>query len=239
MRARSHNSRIILADRPFQGDLGASLYVGTPEAIDIRYRRLKVMSPRSRFWPITTTETIDPGAASVPKSQRVAFVTDPTAELTYELPDTLIGVPVACQVRTFWNDYENESIYRPVITGSDDDGDQTGEIYGTANILDPIKLDGGGISVSFQYYPSVLGIQPTGFALVQTSGPGSLPDALTGTDTSSGFSTISIPGLTNATAYGWRLEARNGAAVTDLGNVAFTADAVGPAGTTTLTVIPE
>lgn len=237
MRARSRNSRIILADRPFQGStIGASLYVGSPDATDIRYRRNKIMSPNSAFWPISTTETIDPGADSVPKSQRVAFVTSPTDELSYTLPDTLIGVPLAVQVRTFWNDYENETIYRPALTSVDGGGDQESQILGTVSILPPVKLDGGGVAVSFQYYASLEGQQPLEFALVQTSGPGSLADAVI---SANDINRIEIAGLTNGATYGWNLEGRNGATSVVLGTVTFTADSQGPTGVTSFEIIPD
>jgi len=235
MRARSRNVRVILADRPFQGGLGASLYVGSPGASDIRYRRGRIMSPNSPFWPISTN-LIDPGAASVPKSQRVASTTSPTDELSYTLPIAMRDVTVAVQVRTYWNDYENETIYRPFLTGVDGGGDEDGQILGTVSILPPVKLDGGGMSVSFQYYASPLGEQPLQFALVQTSGPGSLPDAVI---PANDFNVVEIDGLTNAATYGWNLEGRNGTTAVVLGTVTFTADSQGPTGVTSFEVVPD
>ncbi len=229
---------MILAQRPFAGVTeGASLYIGTPGAADIRYRRTKVMSPSSPFWPLTTTDTIDPGAASVPKCQAVAQVTDPTEQLTYSIPPAQFGQPIAFQVRTFWNDYENETIYRPVLTKTDGSGNQDDKILGAAVISPPIKMDAGGMSLTFRYIPSRSGIQPTQFALVQTSGPGSLADTVIGA--AEGLNTAEIDGLANGQTYGWRLEARNGSVLANLGAVVFTADADGPDGITSFAILPD
>jgi hypothetical protein len=139
-------------------------------------------------------------------------------------------------VRTFVGDYENESLYRQVVTATDGSGNQTNKILGTANILSADKRDGGGVLVRFTYSASISGLQPTQFALVQTSGPGSLPDAVV--DALDWSNSIEIDGLTNATAYGWRLEGRNGSVTANLGSVTFTADAAGPADPTGVVAVP-
>lgn len=236
MRSRSHKSRVCLGDRPFHGStIGASLYVGTPDAVDIRYRRLKPVG--SVPWFPVSAKLIDIGADSIPRTLRVAHTLSPTGELTYTLPPELIGVPIACQVRTFANDLENETIFLPVLIGSDGGGEQSDLILGTAEILPAEKLDAGGVLIRWNYYPDANGVQPTDFALVQTSGPGLLPDTLV--TALVGYNAARIDGLTDAAAYAWRLEARNGATVADLGSVTFTADGTGPAGTITLTVVPD
>lgn len=238
MRVTGTGRRIVLTARPYQGSTeGASLYVGTPDENSINYRRNKSVSPGQPFRTVGT-KTITPGAAgSIPKTRRVAFVTNPTQTINYTLPAALVGVPVAFQVRTFRDDLENEQIYRPVVTGTDGSGNQSDTIQGTATILDPIKLDGGGVRVKFVFTASAYGIQPTQFALVQTAGPGSLPDAVI---TAAGsLNSIDIAGLTNATAYGWNLQARNGAVSVVLGAVTFTADSAGPSGVSAFAAVVD
>ena len=236
MRISSRRVRVLLANRPFQGDLGISLYVGTPDAAAIRYRRNKVVCPGVSWRPVSTTETIDPGAATVPKCQRVASVLSPDTEIPYTLPAALQNVPLAVQIRTYQGDYENESTYRPVITSTDSGGDSVDEILGAATILGADKRDAGGVRVRFVYTASRSGLQPTQFALVQTSGPGSLADAVI--DSTSRMNSIDIDSLTDGSTYGWRLEARNGTVTANLGSVTFTADAAGPGDPTGLTAVP-
>lgn len=233
MRVRTHGARVLLGQRPFQGStVGASLYLGVT---DPAYRRNRVMSPNANWFCVSTT-LIDPGAASVQKCLAVAQVTSPTTDLNYTLPADLQNGPLALDVRTFVGDYENESIYRQALTATDGGGDLTGEILGTANILGADKRDGGGVRVRFTYSASLSGLQPTQFALVQTSGPGSLADAVV--DAVEWSNSIDVDGLTDATAYGWRLEGRNGSVTADLGSVTFTADAAGPADPTGVVAVP-
>lgn len=236
MRISSRRVRVVLVNRPFQSGPGVSLYVGTPDAAAIRYRRNKVVCPGVPWRPVSITNTINPGAATVPKCQRVASVTSPIATVNYTLPAALQNVPLAVQIRTYQGDYENESIYRPIVTSTDSGGTTVNKILGTATILGADKRDAGGVRVRFTYTASLNGIQPTQFALVQTSGPGSLADAVI--DSTSRLNSIDIAGLTDATAYGWRLEARNGSVTANLGSVSFTADAAGPADPTGLTAVP-
>ena len=221
-RGRNH----VLAERPYQDGPGAKLYVAAGTPADIVYRPPRAFDPRHHsLRPITTRDL------------SVATVNSPDTELTYNLPAELIGVPIAVQVRTFADDYENETIYRPWATGSDGSGEQSDTIQGTATILSPVKQDAGGMSVAFWYYSSRFGIQPTQFALVQTSGPGSLADVVI--DVAAGpANVITIDGLTDATAYGWNLEARSGAVSAVLGAITFTADAAGPSGITSFSVEP-
>ena len=235
MRISDRRTRVLLANRPFQDGPGISLYVGTPDAAAIRYRRFKAVCPGVPWRPVST-ETIDPGAATVPKCRRVGSVTSPTTSIDYTLPAELVDVALAVNVRTYQNDYENESIYRQVITATDSGGDSTDEILGTAVILAAEKRDAGGVRVRFVYTASRNGIQPTQFALVQTSGPGSLPDAVI--DSTSRENSIDISSLTDGATYGWRLEARNGSVTANLGSVTFTADAAGPADPTGLVAVP-
>lgn len=235
MRISDRRTHVLLANRPFQGGPGISLYVGTPAATAIRYRRFKAVCPGVPWRPVST-ETIDPGAATVPKCRRVGSVTSPTTSIDYTLPAELVNVPLAVNVRTYQNDYENESIYRQVITSTDSGGDGVDSILGSALILSVNKRDAGGVLVRFVYTAARDGLQPDQFALVQTSGPGSLDDAVI--DSTSRENSIEITGLTDGATYGWRLEARNGAVTANLGTVSFTADATGPADPTGVIAVP-
>lgn len=225
---------MLLGNRPFQNGPGASLYVGTPTAADIRYRRNRCVQDSSLWYPVST-DTIEPGAATVPKCLRVGSAASPTDEIAYTLPAELEDATIAVQARTYANDYENETIYRPqVIVAAS--GEQDDAILGTATILGTEKLDGGGMRLRFAYAASRSGVQPLEFALVQTSGPGSLSDVvIIAVDR---LHEIEVTGLADATAYGWRLEARSGAVSAVLGTVSFTADAAGPPGVTGAVAVP-
>lgn len=235
MRARSHNTRILLGQKPFAGGPGASLYVGTPDGPAIRYRRLKPVGPGSIWHPKTTTATIDPGADSVDKTQRVATVDSPDDQMTYTLPAALLGVPVACQVRTFQDHYENETIYRPVIVGVDGDGDQADTILGTVAVLRVAKLDDGGMLVAFAYTPSPSGLQPAEFAVVKTAGSGTVADVVADAN-GLRVQEIQVDGLTNGVDYVFDLEGRVDAVEQVLASFTFTADAAGPASPTVTAV---
>jgi hypothetical protein len=214
----------IITERPFQGGPGARLYVAAGDASDILYRPPRAFD--SRHLPLSPILTRD---------LAVATCESPDAELVYELPAELLDTQIACQVRTYADDYENETIYRPWQTETDGDGNETGTIDGTVVIQSIQKRDDGGLLVEFIYTASRYGLQPDQFALVQTSGPGSLADAVVSASVEQ-VQSIEISGLTDGEDYGWRLEARNGAVTANLGTVEFTADAEGPDGSVNLTI---
>lgn len=216
----------ILTERPFQDGPGARLYVAAGDPTDIIYRPNRAFNPK--HLPLQPVLTRDLAVASVDS---------PTAELVYSLPPELIGVQLSCQVRTFADDYENETIYRPVVTGSDGGGDQSDTIQGTGLVLTVEKLDGGGMLVTFAYTASASGLQPTSFALVKTSGAGTVADVVIDA-TGDRVDQIQVDALTDGVTYEFDIEARNGAIAVVLDSLTFTADAAGPADPSSVVATP-
>lgn len=218
-RGRNH----VIVERPYAGSLGAKLYVAAGEPTDIIYRPNRVFDPQHlKLQPVTERDL------------SVATVTDPTEVFHYTLPAALVGVQISCQVRTFANDYENETIYRPRTLTSDGGGDEVSKIMGTGQIVSTVKLDGGGRRIRFIYKASLQGVQPEEFALVKTAGTGTIADVV-----QAAFGradAIDVTGLTDGQEYTFRLEARaTGVTALNLDTVTFTADGSGPTGTITLT----
>lgn len=218
-RGRNH----VIVERPFQGSLGAKLYVAAGDPTDIIYRPNRVYDPRHlKLQPVTE------------RDMSVATVNSPDEEFSYTLPAELIGVDISCQVRTFANDYENETIYRARTLASDGGGDEVSEIRGSGQIVSTVKLDGGGRRIRFIYRASIEGVQPESFALVKTAGSGTIADVVQSAGARA--DAIDVTGLTDGQEYTFRLEARaTGVSALNLDTVTFTADGSGPTGTITLT----
>jgi len=218
-------TRCIRSHRPFQGT-GASLYigVGTPGAIAYRNNRL---------WPIggmfTALGGSKIGGANTLKTARVASVADPTHAIPYTLPGTLASQTVFAQVRTYKDDCECETNFRPVRIELDGSlADATG-IHGTATLLSQEKRDGGIVRLRFVYNASLTGIQPTLFRALRTAGPTSPADATVSYLPKSGPIEIDTPALSDASAYTYTLRAENGATTQNLiTGLSVQADATGP-----------
>lgn len=237
MRARSHNTRVLLGQRPFADGPGASLYVGTPNGRSIRYRRLKPVGPASRWYAQSTTATIDPGADSVDKTQRVATADSPATQMTYTLPASLLNVDVAVQVRTFQNDRENQTIYRPVIVGVDGSGEQNDEVRGSVTVLAIEKRDAGGLLVRIAWTPSRDGVQPETLRLRKSSGAGTVADVDVVPNDAIRLYEFEVEGLSNGVTYGFVVQGIAGAVTTALASLEFTADSAGPT-SVTVTAVP-
>jgi hypothetical protein len=212
----------ILAERPFQGGPGARLYVAAGEPTDIIYRPARAFDPkRLPLLPVLTRDLA------------VATCLEPDTELSYVLPPELIGVPISCQVRTFADDYENDTIYRPRTVSSDDDGEDNTAILGTAVVVSVTKLDGGGMRLQFTYTVSRNGRMPDYFSVVKASGPGTVP--ITQVDYFDRDYSVDVSGLVDAEDYTFDLIGHSGAVDTTLiAAIAFTADTMGPDAVTSL-----
>lgn len=228
MRCRSRHSRIVLGNRPFADGIGASLYIGTAGEESINYRRNRISQHNSPFWPLSTS-IIDPGAETVPKCQAVAQVTSPTAQLTFDLPPEMFDSTVWYQVRTFKDDRENDSIYRPRSLTTDENGDTVNVIVGTATLVSIQPRDNGGVRVRFNWTASRNGVQPKSFSLVKTAGGGTVPTVTATAYVGKREYTIDVDGLADGVTYTFSLTATRGATtITLLTGLTCLVDASGP-----------
>jgi hypothetical protein len=216
----------IITDRPYQGGPGAKLYVAAGNPTDIIYRAARAYDPKHlALQPVVTRDV------------SVATVNSPTTRLSYTLPAALLNTQLSCQVRTFAGDYENETIYRPRIVSVDGGGTPNDSILGTAVVISIEKRDNGGVLVTFAYTASANGLQPDTFALLKTSGGGTVADStIPATDR---VQSIETDGLADGVAYGFNLQARSGAITVVLGSLTFTADTTGPSDPVNVIAVPR
>ena len=236
MRVRCRSSRVVLGNRPFQGSLGASLYVGTTET-GIAFRRQRVSTRRSPWWCVSRT-MIDPGAATVPKSQRVATVASPATSFTWTLPTALRGIAAWFQARTFAADFENEQVAgaRKIVT--DSSGNSATPILGTVVITGLKKLDNGGVRISWSWTPNVDGTQPTSFVISKLTGTGTIANVTVGVNGGRTYS-ANVTGMSDGVAYTFQLAGVNGAVNTVLATgIAWTGVVSGPPEVTGLVCVP-
>lgn len=227
MSLRCRGRNVLLTERPFEGALGAKLYIGVGTPDKIVYRKVRTFNPKHPPLVIDMTRDVS-----------VATVKSPTTSLSYVLPAALIGplIVVWCQVRTHAGDYENDTIYRPRRLTTDGGGNEDNEILGTANVIETQKRDDGGMRLLFTYTPSRDGLQPDTFSLVKITGPGTIAIGQTTAAVNQRDFTIDIFGLTDAAAYTFNLIGHSGAVDTVLVSaIAFTADDDGPGTITGLT----
>lgn len=212
---RIHTGTATRSHRPFQGQ-GASLYQ------DGEFRRLRVDCGTFTAGPETTI-----GDANVNKTARVDSVLDPTNEFAVDSL-ALASSTVEFQVRSFKDDVENESNYRPLTLTFDGDGDDATAILGTAVLIATEVYAGGIVRIRFRWKPSASGVQPDTFAAIRTAGPSSPANATTGADRA-GLYYIDTPALLDTSAYTYKIQASIGATTADiLTGITFTADASGP-----------
>lgn len=233
MRLQCDDHDLLFGQRPFAGGKGASLYLGDGDPLAdpgpscIRYRRDLVLDANN--FVVALCATHDFGAASFPKSLAVDQVDQPDAELAYTIPATLYGRVVWAQVRTFKDDVENETLYRPRRIVLDGSGGDASEILGTARVIEILALDAGGVRVRFVYEPSRDGAQPVQFSLNRTAGPTSPSPGVTPFVANQRQYDLTIAGLQHAGAYTFKLTAEGATTSADLvTGITFTADAAGP-----------
>lgn len=232
MRIVCEKHLLLLNDHPFADGVGASLYLGDgdpqadPGQSCIVYRKNRLFGGVDFLLP-----TFGIGAASVPKTQAVAQVDSPDAELSYAIPSALFGRVVWAQVRTFQDDVENETIYRPRRIVLDGAGALDAQILGAARITELVKRDAGGLLVRFVYESVRDGVQPAQFVLARTAGPTSPNPVVVTAVTGQRNYELEMTGLQNAGAYTFTLRGENSPASADLvTGITFTADAAGPSG---------
>ncbi len=244
MRILAEDQDLVFIDRPYAGGVGASLYAAAvdpendPGPTALEYRRNRILDGAGDLLAYQRT-SFDLGAASVPKSPRIAAVDAPTAEFSYPVPESWHGKAVWLQVRTFADDREHDTIYRPVRVLVDDAGEITPSIMGTVTVTELEKRDAGGLLVRFVFAASRDGIQPQAFTLRKATGTGTIADGTTPFISGQRIYELEVTGLTDAVAYTFDLLGVIGEAEQTLQPaIAFTADATGPPSVTGLVAVP-
>lgn len=225
---------LALYDRPYAGTLGVSLYAAAldpltdPGPRSIEYRRCRILDGSDSV--IAGVEGVFAlGADSVPKSPRLASVTQPTDEISYPIPAEWQDQTVWAQLRPYAQDYENETIYRPRRIVLDSNGDDASPVLATATVLKTEKRDGGGMLVRFTYNASRDSATPLQFVLTKATGTGTITPGTVAYAADQRIYEIEVTGLTNAVAYTFTLSAETAVGSTDLvTGMAFTGDSAGP-----------
>jgi hypothetical protein len=234
MRILAEDQDLVFTARPFADGVGASLYVGVvdpdadPGPTSIVQRRNRSLDAAGALLAHRRGE-FDLGAASLPKSPRVAFTTSPAIELEFDIPPAWHGKAVWLQLRPFADDLENETLYRPRRLLLGDDGERLDPIRGSARLVRTEKRDGGGLLVEFTFTAARDGTPPVAFLLRKTTGPGTIAmgavDALPGGRRYA----VEVAGLVHGGAYTFELLATTGAEETSLlTGIPFVGDAQGP-----------
>ena len=225
---------LALYDRPYAGALGVSLYAAPVDPVvdpgprAIEYRRCRILDGAD-----TVLAGVDGvfalGADSVPKSPRLTSVVQPTAEVIYPIPAEWADQAVWVQLRTYAQDYENETIYRPRKIVLDSGGEDVTPVLATATVISLSKRDGGGLLVQFAYNASRDSATPTEFVLTKITGAGAITPGTVAYVAEQRIYEVAVVGLTDAVAYTFTLSAETASGSTDLiTGIAFTGDAAGP-----------
>lgn len=234
MRCVVEDHDLLLFDRPFSGGIGVSLYAAAVDPLTdpgpraIEFRRNRILNSSDHVLA-GIDGVFALGASSVEKCPRLAVVTDPTAEIRYAIPAEWQEKRVHVQLRTYAEDYENETIYRPRKLDLDAGGEDVTPVLGTATILTTEKRDGGGLRLRFAWNQPRDGAVPTQFVLTKATGTGTItPGTVTYVPDQRVYE-IDVSGLSNGVAYTFTLSATITAGSTDLvTGIAFTGDSAGP-----------
>lgn len=217
MAFRCPGRQFFITERPFEGSLGAKLYVGLNGPENIVYRVPRLFNSKHTPFRVATS-----------RDASVATVKSPVVEFEYTLPAAWEGEDVWYQVRTHEADVENTTRFRPRHLETDGDGDGDDSIYGTATVVGLEKRDGGGLRITFVWRSVRDGIQPTSFNVVKTSGSGTIATVVVSV-AGNGEYQADVVGLTNDVAYTFRIDAVNGSVTVALvSGISFTGDAEGP-----------
>lgn len=241
MRIRSR--RQAFTHRPFAGT-GTSLYVSAGDTVQYRNLRLLARGKRHRgqsarrgTWIKGSSGVHDITAASVLKTCRAASAADPTSSFAYALPAALLPPVgqtrlITFDVRTYAADVENESEnFRTVSVLIDSNGNDAGQILGTARLLNIEVRAAGIVRLRFIYLPSTDGVQPTQFKAMRTAGPTTPADVTVSWSSGRRILEIDTPPLSDAAPYTYTIRALNqaGTVMKDvLTGIAVQADATGP-----------
>lgn len=234
MRLICEDVDFVFIDRPYAGSLGVSLYAAAVDPLtdpgprSIEYRRNRILNSADNLIA-GVSGVYALGATSVPKSPRLESVTSPTGEISHTIPAEWEDRTVWVQLRTFAEDYENETIYRPRRLVLDGDGTDATPVLATATVIALEKRDGGGLLVRFAYNQTRDSATPNQFVLTKATGTGSISPGVVAFAAEQRIYEIEVTGLTNAVAYTFTLHAETDAVSTDLvTEIAFTGDSAGP-----------
>ena len=208
---------------------GAALYVGVgpedgsdPGPDSVVFRKLRILP---RKWIRGSGFSIGDGCV---KTALIATTSDPTAALTYSVPEAWHGRIVYVQVRTWWNCCENIHNTDPLRLDFTDDGELDQVIHGTGTIIAADKRDGGIYRIRAAYYQGLGGTEPTTILIRQTAGPGSLADVETDYIAGKRVYDLDTAELTDGEEYTFAFLAAAGAVELILDSITFTADNAGP-----------
>jgi len=168
------------------------------------------------------------GGTNINKTARIDSVASPTKQFSVDTT-ALANTTVEFQVRTFKDDVENESNFRPLTLSFDGSGADVTSIRGSAVFLAAEIRAGGVVRLRFRYTPARSGLQPTSFTAIRTAGPSSPANATTDASTRPATYEIDTPALLDSAPYTYKIQAVSGSTTTDvLTGIVFTADATGP-----------
>jgi hypothetical protein len=215
---------VVLINRPFQGSTeGAKAYGGLGGCDLIRYR------PNQIFDPFKL-----PLNGDFANDVSLATVRAPTISLGFTAPSAWWGRnDVWLQVRTFANDLENESFYRPRRISIDGSGNLVPSIVGEYLLLGVDPGDAGAVAIRFAWILSRDSIGAKLFAAVYVSGPTN-PGTVTVAPQAGLIQRLPIAGLA-AGSYQFQLQAQNGGVHLTLGVISFTVASV-PTGSGSLSI---
>ena len=164
-----HGIPIVPATNGLEGGLGVAMYLGAPGVDDqaqIEFRRVRTMTNN---W-FVVGDAWTPGTAPFLGDVVAALVKSPTTQIALALDASYNETVFWVQLRTHQDGLENDTIWRPQRVSMDASGDLVPLLGGTGRITRCQKLDGGGVSVEFEFYPAP-GAVPETFELSVVSGP--------------------------------------------------------------------
>lgn len=235
MTQRIQNLGAPFTDQPFDGE-GVSLYATIGSTV--QYRNLRILPGgtrrRRRCGWIKGGGGNHDIANAVTKTARRASAADPATQINWTLPAEFIPAlntqDATFDIRRYKDDVENETDnFLTVTVPIDSAGDGDNQILGTAELVSVQIRAAGEVRIRVRYQPSTSGVQPNTFTAVRTAGPTSPADASVSAEEGQTDFEIAITGLSDASAYTYKITAANGATTADvLTGIVFTADASGP-----------
>lgn len=211
-------------NRPFSGNLGVRLYAGLGSPAAIRYRVNQIFARHLlNLSPLPSND--------------VALGTGPTSPLAVTFPSSWFGRnDIWLQLRTFANDFENDSIYRPVNISLDSNGNTSVILSGSVTVIDVTPKANGQADVQFVWTPAQGSVTPDGFQTVVVSGPNAPSQGLW-TLQNQRVQKDTLTGLVVGT-YSFRMDAVSGSVAVTVATFAVTISQV-PTSTVSLSIVGD
>lgn len=169
MRIIPRNVPWITTHNPFDGNVGAAIYV-SPAGVDdrhaVKYRNNRLI-PHGPGVVCDTFPASGDGPLGLDAHAAIVKSPDP---LTWELPDDYLTSTFWVNVRPHKEGLELELVSQPLRITTEE-GEDLPLLHGAVIVLGTTKLDGGGIRVWFRYIPALSGLQPTSFRVEDTEDP--------------------------------------------------------------------